>query len=274
MKFIFLSLFILTGCVAKNQPGTSLFSRDYLILTDGIQLMEVDPLGNIFLVDATDRLTRFDTTGQQLFNVVNNNLGQIHSIDVGNPFKILIFYRDQQTILICDNTLSEIQRITLGQWGFQDVTAVCLSSDNAVWLFNGLKKELIKMSDTGEPILISDPFDILQPPSSRPDFIYDIDHLLLLKETGQPIAVFNDFGNYLHPLIVEDELFSISNDKLVIHKNGSVSLYNIQKREDDIFYELQQPWIDKKVFLVANQFYVFDNKGVFLITPKSPKGDP
>lgn len=268
MKFIFLSLFILVGCVAKNQPATSYHTPDYFILVDEIQLMEIDPLGNMFLVDATDRLSKFDTTGQQLFNVVNNNLGRIHSIDVGNPFKILIFYRDQQTILLCDNTLSEIQRIKLGQWDLQDVSAVCLSPDNAIWLFNGLKKELIKMDDKGNPILISDPFDIIQPPTSRPDFIYDIDHWLLLKETGQPIAVFDDFGNYLHPLNVEDENFSISNDKLVVHKNTSVTLYSIQNSEEDIIYDLQGPWIDQKIYLFGNRFYAFDKKGVYLITKK------
>ena len=230
--------------------------------------MAIDPLGSLFIVDGSDRLSRFDTTGQLLFNVVNNNLGRIHSIDVGNPFKILIFYRDQQTIILCDNTLSEIQRIALGKWELQDVTAVCLSPDNAIWLFNGLKSVLIKMSDTGEPILISDPFDIIRPPSSRPDFIYDIDHWLLLKEAGQPIAVFDDFGNYLHSLDLEEEYFSVSNDKLVVHKNDSVVLYNVQNSETDITYALQEPWIDKKVYLFGNRFYAFDKKGVFLIREK------
>ena len=270
MKFIFLSILFLTGCVAKNQPAVPYDSPDYLILAEGVQLMAIDPLGSMFLVDGSDRLSKFDTTGQALFNVVNNNLGRIHSIDVGNPFKILIFYRDQQTIILCDNTLSEIQRIALNQWELQDVTAVCLAPDNAIWLFNGLKRVLIKMSDTGESILISDPFDIIRPPSSRPDFIYDVDQLLLLKEAGQPVAVFNDFGNYLRTLDLDDEFFSISNDKMVVHTNASVSVRSLQEGEDEIFYSLQQPWIDRKIFLFGNQFYAYDKKGVFLITPKSP----
>ncbi len=263
MKFICLSLLLLAGCVTKKQIVTPQELPDYLILVNDIQLIAIDPLGSIFLVDGSDRLSKFDTTGQLLFNVVNNNLGRIHSIDVGNPFKILIFYRDQQTILLCDNTLSEIQRIGLGQWELQDVTAVCLSPDNAVWLFNGVTQVLIKMSDSGVPILISDPFDIIRPSSARPDFIHDIGQLLLLKETGHPFAIFDDFGNYLRSLDVEDELFSISNNKLLIHKKGSISLRSLQEGEEDIFYTLQQPWIDKKIFLFGDRFYAFDKKGVF-----------
>src|SRR5688572_24447193 len=159
------------ACVAKNQPVSHLNAPDYFILRDDIQMMDMDHLGNIYIVDESDRLFKFDTTGQLTYMVVNNNLGHIHSIDVGNPFKIMTFYKDQQTIILYDNTLSEIQRIPLIEWELQDVTAANLSSDNAIWVFDGANKVLMKMSDKGDPVLTSDPFDILNTPTNRPDYI-------------------------------------------------------------------------------------------------------
>ena len=130
---------------------TQYHAPDYFILAEGIRIAKMDHLGNIYIVDDQNRLSKFDTTGLRMFNVVNNNLGEIHSIDVGNPFKIMTFYRDQQTILLLDNTLSEIQRIRIADWKLQDVTAACLSPDNALWLFDGTNKTLIKMEDSGMP---------------------------------------------------------------------------------------------------------------------------
>ena len=230
--------------------------------------MEMDPLGHIYLVDDSDRIFKFDTTGQRLFTVVNNNLGRIHSLDVGNPFKIMAFYRDQQTILLFDNTLSEIQRIPLARWNLIDVTAAGFSPDNAIWVFDGSKKVLMKLSDKGEPIITSDPFDIIKPVSQRPDYIFDLDNLLLLKEVGQPMALFNDFGNYLHSVVLDEEYFSVLKDKLVITKNASVIHYNVQNNKEEIMYDMQEPWIDKKIYLFGNELFAFDKNGVFLIKKK------
>lgn len=257
------------SCATKSQTASTTASTDHYVLHDAIRMMEFDPLGHLYLVDASDRLLKFDTTGILAHSVVNNNLGQIHSLDVGNPFKIMLFYRDQQTIILYDRTLSEIQRIPLIQWELQDVTAAGLAPDNALWLFNGLKKVLVKMSDTGDPILTSDPFDILNPVSARPDFIYDTDHFLLLKEAGQPMALFNDFGNYLRPLNINDELFSISKDGLVIHKNSSFVLFRIEDQSEIPFFSIQEPWIDKKTLLFEDKLYYFDHKGIFSVPVNS-----
>ncbi len=259
---------VFLSCVAKNQPAASYFSPDYIFLQQDIQLMELDPLGNIYLVDGSDRLLKFDTAGQLLFTVVNNNLGRVHNLDVGNPFKILAFYRDQQTLLLYDRTLSEIQRIPLILWGLQDVTAACLSPDNAIWVFNGMNKVLMKMSDKGDPIVTSDPFDIIRPASSRPDFIYDVDHLLLLKEESKPLSLFNDFGNHLRSLEIDDEVFSVSNDVLIINKGSFILLRRIQDGEEIISYPLQDNMVDKRIHFSAHHFYGMDDKGVFIVPVK------
>lgn len=260
----FIILMMLFSCVAKNQPVTQYQAPDYFILAEGIGLVEMDHLGNIYIVDDQNRLSRFDTTGLRMFNVVNNNLGEIHSIDVGNPFKIMIFYRDQQTILLLDNTLSEIQRIRMADWNLQDVTAACLSPDNALWLFNGTNNTLIKMDDSGMPILASDPFDMIRPPSARPDFIYDADHFLILKEKNQPMSVFNDFGNYLNPLPFEEEFFSVMNDRIMIYQHPTVMIYGLPTGKEIMGYELKEKWTGERVMMYGNHLYGFDDKGVFL----------
>src|SRR5688500_12155694 len=186
-------------------------------------------------------------------------------MDVGNPFKIMLFYRDQQTILLLDNTLSEIQRFRLANWQLQDVTAACLSPDNALWLFDGTKNTLIKMNHAGMPIQTSDPFDIIRPPSARPDYIYDTDHFLILKEQGKPIAVFNDFGNYLNSLPFDDELFSFMNDRIIRTDGTSLAIYNLPEGEIITSIDLKEGIGKGRVMIYRNQLYGVDEKGVWMV---------
>jgi len=261
----FICSLMLMSCVAKNQPAIQYQARDYFILMNAIQLMEMDHLGNIYIADEKNRVNKFDSTGLLQYNVVNNSLGDIHSMDVGNPFKIMLFYRDQQTILLLDNTLSEIQRFRLANWQLQDVTAACLSPDNALWLFDGTKNTLIKMNHAGMPIQTSDPFDIIRPPSARPDYIYDTDHFLILKEQGKPIAVFNDFGNYLNSLPFDDELFSFMNDRIIRTDGTSLAIYNLPEGEIITSIDLKEGIGKGRVMIYRNQLYGVDEKGVWMV---------
>lgn len=268
--FYFISILMLISCVAKNQPATPYSAPDYFILLDDIRLMETDHLGNLYVVDDNDRLSKFDTTGLMTYSIVNNDLGDIHSIDAGNPFKIMIFYRDQQTILLIDRTLSEIQRIRLAEWKLQDVTAASLSPDNAIWVFDGTNRVLIKMSDSGIPILTSDPMDILGPPSARPDFIDDIDHYLLVHESGKQVAVFNDFGSYLHSLPIVENWFSITGDKIAVQKDDIIQLYSLPSGEESASLRLTEKLVGKKVLYYDNRFIAADEKGIYLVQVLEP----
>src|SRR6185503_11993002 len=128
---------IFPGCTVSKHPLSSRDQLKYFIVNPSIRMLDFDPLGNLYIVDSNDRLIKYDSTGHVLSNVVNNNLGQVHGLDVGNPFKTMVFYRDQQTIIIYDRTLSEMQRIHLTDWSLHDVTAACLAPDNAIWVFDG-----------------------------------------------------------------------------------------------------------------------------------------
>ena len=99
---LWLFAFVLPGlaaCAVRPAASSQQTNYDYFIRHDFIRLLDTDPLGHVYVVDRDDRLIKFDSTRQQMFTVVNNNLGRVHSLDAGNPFKIMLFYRDQQTIV-------------------------------------------------------------------------------------------------------------------------------------------------------------------------------
>ena len=270
MKYFFLlAITILSqACSTSKHPVANADGTKYLILNSSIRILDFDPLGHIYILDGTDRLSKYDTSGHLLYHVVNNNLGEPHSLDVGNPFKTMIFYRDQQTILLYDRTLSEIQRIHLVDWNLHDVTAACLSPDNAIWVFDGSGKVLIKTNQLGDAIVTSDPFDILKPGSPRPDFIYDVDHWLVLKAINHPIAIFDDFGKYLYTTeFKNNELFSINNHMIIMGLGESIWRYDVSDRFMQAPISMKENIEDKRICQFANQFYVADDHGIYILTP-------
>ena len=260
--------FCITSCGASKHQASDQKAVAYLIVHPSIRILDIDPLGNLYILDANDRLSKYDTAGHLLYHVVNNNLGQVHSLDVGNPFKTMVFYRDQQMILLYDRTLSEIQLFRLSDWDLHDITAACLSSDNAIWLFDGMNKVLLKTNQSGGAIVTSDPFDMIRPASTRPDFIHDMDHLLLLKEINQPVSVFDDFGKYLYSTIPhEAEIFSVMDHILVTGSASSIQLYDLEDRIMLDSIPQGEDMTGKHVYLFAGHLYVYDDRGVYRTYP-------
>ncbi|HZV68715.1 MAG TPA: hypothetical protein VFG10_04195 [Saprospiraceae bacterium] len=270
MKYLF-SLLIISlsaaGCTTARHSSKENDGLNYLILNPAIRFLDFDPLGNLYILDETDRVSKYDTTGKLLFHVVNNNLGEAHSIDVGNPFKTMVFYRDQQTILLYDRTLSEIQRIRLAEWKLHDITAACLSPDNALWMFDGTNRVLIKSGDDGNALLTSDPFDIIAPASVRPDFIYDLDHFLLLKETSHPVSVFDDFGKFIYNVeIPVEEFFSVSSPFVITGTGNEIQMYDIAERKFLTPVLVKTNVENNRIYKSGNKYYATDGKGIYILT--------
>ncbi len=257
---------MIMACAVTKQPAIENSGMKYLILNSSIRIVDFDPLGLVYILDENSQLSKYDTTGQLLSHVVNNNLGEAHSLDVGNPFKTFVFYRDQQTILIYDRTLSEIQRIRLSEWGLHDVTAAGLSPDNAIWVFDGSNHVLVKLDDHGNALLTSDPFDIIGAGSHRPDFIVDMDQYLLLKESNHPISVFDDFGKFLYNAdISKDTFFSVSTKYVMTSSGKSIQMYDISERKYATPVFLKENVGENIIYLSGGQWYVVDGKGIYKV---------
>lgn len=93
-----------------------------------------DELGNLFYL--TDQVL-YRKSGNRVFSFSNFDLGEISQVDVSNPFKILLFYKDFNSVIILDNNLNELsERLDFTQETlFNNVLFVANSSQNNIWLY-------------------------------------------------------------------------------------------------------------------------------------------
>jgi len=269
MKFflaVFLILF-LYDCTSHKIISPVTHSSAYLIVHPGIIDVEMDALSNVYVLDQFDRISKYDSLSHLGYHVTNELLGHVHSMDVGNPFKTLVFYRDQQTILLYDKTLSEIQRITLQDWNIQDVTAVCLAADNMIWLFDGINRNLVKTDENGNAVIRSDPFEVIQPSSPRPDYIFDAGHYLLLKEKGLPVSLFNDLGHYLKPIVIGSENFSVSGNVIAYPAGSAVKIYDVINQTETLTIPSGIRMDEFRPIFFKEKIYYNDNTGIRILSP-------
>lgn len=67
----------------------------------------------------------------------NVQLGDVESVNLFNPLKINLFYKDFNTVIILDNRLAEIFKIDFNSsTNYKNISHVSTGSDNTLWLFN------------------------------------------------------------------------------------------------------------------------------------------
>ncbi|QEC67681.1 hypothetical protein FRZ67_10395 [Panacibacter ginsenosidivorans] len=156
-----------------------------------------DNFGNIFLISANNQIKKldqhFDSVG--IFNDVRR-YGDVYMVDVNNPLKMVIYYRDFTTILVLDRFLNIRNTIDLRSAGILQARAVAQSYDNNYWVFDELNSKIKKIDDNGNVLLESADFRVLFSYAYNPQQIIDADGTLYLYDVKKGWLIFDYYGAY------------------------------------------------------------------------------
>ena len=200
--------FLLTGqserVTAQSGPiRTRLLSETEL---EADRFVGADELGNLFYMKGQ---AFYRKSGDRVFSFSNVDLGEISQVDMGNPFKILLFYRDFNSVIILDNNLNELsQRLDFtGETQFNNVLYVANSSQNNIWLYADDNKlhlynyqELQEQLQTQAMTFYEKDFEAL-------GLVSTFKNVWIRSETE--ILNFNEYGNYVetYPLDGAQRIF-------------------------------------------------------------------
>lgn len=191
-----------------------------------------DPMGNVYIVkDKT--LKKFSPGHVQPANYSNPFLGNIHSIDISDPLRILIFYKDHNQVVWVDNFLSEIRSpVWLDRLGIDQVELVCSSSQGGFWTFNSLNNQLQYFNVELQLVHESPSLNMLTGPDIRPAFMREKSRFLYLNVPGTGILVFDRFGNYSKTLAVDvPSVFQITDRHIYYMDRGRLFSYDLRTAE-------------------------------------------
>ena len=159
----------------------------------------IDNLGNLYLIFPTNQIKKLDTNldSVAIFNDTKR-FGDLYTIDVSNPLKVLVFYKDFATILMLDRQLNIKNVIDLRQQNIFQVAAISQSNDNNVWLFDEENYKLKKIDNYGKLLMETPDFRLLfnDRHAFIPKYIIDIDNLLYLYHQDFGCKVFDNYGGF------------------------------------------------------------------------------
>lgn len=165
-----------------------------LILEDqDISHFDIDKLENLYVIRESKLSLYSKGFIDKEYEFSADKYGEISSLDVSNPHKLLLYYRDFQTLLLLDNTLAILDILNLDEYGFLDIKAVSLSNDNNLWILDD--QNVRKVDIQGSEILSTEPLYTYNLGSEIKSLREEANQLYLEYENG--LAVFDTYGQYI-----------------------------------------------------------------------------
>lgn len=214
-------------------------------------LIQIDNFKNAYYV-GENALVKQTNTSEYIYN--NFQLGQLNIVDVFNPLKINLFYRDFNTLVVLDNRLSEIEKINFNlKRPFRNVSHIATAHDNTIWCFNQNTQELELFdyrTNTTKAKTLPIPENVIQITSN-----YNTCWVL----TKNYLYVYNYFGSLLKKM-KNDGYSSLRecNGNIVLQK-GNFLFY--LKNNTGNAIPIQLPNLLIKQFFVTNEtLYIYDDE--------------
>ena len=157
----------------------------------------IDNLDNLYVVSSTGQVKKFNNRGDSVgvFNGVRN-YGKLQAIDVTNPLKPLLFYKDFSTVVILDRLLASRTSLDLRRHNVLQPTAIGLSYDNNIWVFDQYDNKLKKLDEAGNSLLETTDFRQLFNQTVTPQKIINDNGLVYLADSAAGVFVFDNYGAF------------------------------------------------------------------------------
>lgn len=209
------------------------FEKEYNFSSD---YFTTDQFQNIYLVRKT-KIIKINPEKDHKINYSNTLFGNITSIDVSDPFRILIFNKDFNKILFLDNTLSEISSpINLDELNYFNVSAVCQSNNGGFWIFDQNMNQIVyfdkNLKETKKSAQISSLIENSNEDSEV--FMLEKNDYIYLGIHSEGILQFDNYGTYIKTFPVKDcKQFQVIDGYIIYSKNNKLFFYNSSNFETE-----------------------------------------
>lgn len=200
--------------------------------------LTTDQFGFYYEIKDTE-INKYSIGGKVDCSYSNNVLGIISSVDVSNPQKILVYFKDFTKILILDNTLSPTSDvIDLTQLELDETNLVCRSYNDGVWYYDPVRFELIRKNQELETTNTSGNLANLLSKNIQANFLVEYNNKLYLNDVENGILVFDNYGTYMKTIPLYGLLNFQVKDKFLIYANAvteAIEIYNFLTLEKAAF---------------------------------------
>ena len=171
------------------------------IIPGSYSYLDVDVLDNIYLITEKNQLKKIRANGDSLavFNDVKK-YGNPTLLDVSNPLKVLLYYKNFSTVIFLDRFLAVRNTINFRNQNIFKVKTLATSYDNNIWIFDEQNISLKKINDEGK--VLSETLDLRQlfDTVPSPGQITDKNNFVYLYDENRGFYIFDYYGSFKNNL--------------------------------------------------------------------------
>ena len=258
LKSIFFILSLCASVATYAQTDSAFQFRK--IIKGNFSYFNVDNLDNIYLIYNDNRLKKIDDNGDSVavYNDVKR-YGNPSSIDVTNPLKTLLYYKNYSTVVVLDRLLTVRNNINFRKQNIFYVNNVTLSYDNKIWIFDEEDFRLKKIDEEGKILQSTTDWRTLFDTVPSPVKIIDRNNFVYLYDPEKGFYIFDYYGSFksrlpfLHWTNVEvtgNTVYGFNNNNLYSYELKSLSLKEYKLPAFGDYYAIKA--INRKLYLLKD----------------------
>lgn len=210
-----------------------LFAQNQIHIRQKANFIDADNLGNVYLVDNAEIL-KYDSKGELKYRFSDAMLGQITSIDVTNPLRIMLFYQESNALLFLNQQLAIINDVIyLSDFSNAEGSLACSSAESGFWIFDELTRSLLYFDKNNT--MIKQSVNLAGYLHHEVPIQLSEQNQKLYLQTETKVYVFDVYGNFLKSYHL-GSIFKIqaTKNELCYFTNGKLICYNVFNFSDTI----------------------------------------
>jgi len=186
--------------ISANAQNDSVF-QFIKTISGSYTYFNVDNLDNLYLITQGNQLKKLNANGDSVavYNDVKK-YGNPSFIDVTNPLKTLLYYKNYSTVVMLDRLLTVRNSINFRKQNIFYVNIVTLSYDNNIWIFDEEDFKLKKINEEGKTILATVDWRNLFDSMPTPVRIFDKNDFVYLYDPQKGFYIFDYYGGFKNRL--------------------------------------------------------------------------
>ncbi len=226
LVFLFFANFLIQDFSGFNTRGK---------INENVDFITTDQLGNVYLIK-NNRVSKYDKSGKFERSYSNSLSGNISSVDVSDPLRIMIYFADFNQIVFLDNTLSALnEQVMLDDYELEFVTTACTSTRGGFWVYDRLEEGISYFDKNMERKVQSLRITGISDFENHPDFILESDKKIFLAIPEHGIMMFDLFGSKIRTIPLKNiNNFQVIENQIVYFENKTLVFYdyNLQIKKE------------------------------------------
>lgn len=254
-KVFFLILFLIHLCLFSQEINTQFRVKKDLVAD---KFIGVDDFKNLYYL--RDNIL-FKKTSTKEFSYSNINLGELTSVQIQNPFKLVLFYADFNSTVILDNNLNELtERIDFTKETlFNNVNYVTGASQNNLWLFPDDNKLHLYDYQNNSEVLQTQAMTFYDENFVPVNMVSSYKKVWIQSKKG--VLEFNEYGVFLKNYPLEEIDFIFPFQKGFIYSIDKSLYYHDLIKATPVL--LDHKLLDQSVYINNSNIFIFESNLVY-----------